>query len=444
MKNNFDEIQQDNVIEITSFLKDTTHKLESDQDLDPLMEKIGDARLVLLGEASHGTHEYYLWRAKISQRLIKEKGFDFIAVEGDWPDCYRINRFVKGYAGAGDDSEEVLRSFNRWPTWMWANWEIKAFADWLRDHNRDLTPEKQVGFYGLDVYSLWESILTIIQYLDKVDPAAADHARKAARCFEPYGYDDMTAYASSMKLVPDGCHKEVLELLQQIVKNIPRHDSDREAVFSAEQNAYVAVNAEEYYRSMMEMGNESWNIRDRHMVDMLERILSFYGSGSKGIVWEHNTHIGDARATNMYVSGMVNVGQLVRDKFAADGVVLVGFGSFKGSVVAAKNWGADMEVMPVPPARTNSWEEILHNVTPKNKLMILHNPSLEKVFQVPLGHRAIGVVYRPDQEYYNNYVPSMMARRYDAFIFFDETKALHPLHIGGDAGKIPETYPWTV
>ena len=442
MKSFFDEIQQENIAEISEYVAANSSKVEDESDLDPLMEKIGDARLVLLGEASHGTHEYYMWRARITQRLIKEKGFSFVGVEGDWPDCYRINRFVKGYKDAGEDSMEILKSFKRWPTWMWANWEIKAFMEWLREENNDKPIGKKVGFYGLDVYSLWESILMIIDYLDKTDPKAAEKARAAANCFEPFGDDEGVAYARSTEMVPSGCEDEVIEMLQEIVRKIPQYDSDQEAVFSTEQNAYVTVNAEKYYRAMIKPGPDSWNIRDRHMAESLDRLLSHHGENSKAIVWEHNTHIGDARATRMSTQGMVNIGQLVREKYGKENTVLVGFGSYKGSVIAGKNWGAPMEKMPVPPARANSWEAILHAIEPKDKLMIMDGGFVDKQPKIPVGHRAIGVVYRPDQEYYGNYVASMIPSRYDSFIFLDETEALNPIHIRPDGDKMPETYPW--
>lgn len=441
MKALFDELQQENIAEISQYAKASTTALNNSVDLDPLMERIGDARLVMLGEASHGTHEYYQWRATISRRLIEEKGFNFIAVEGDWPDCYQINRFVKRYKDAGSDAREVLGSFRRWPTWMWANWEVKALADWMHDYNQNKAPGQKAGFYGLDVYSLWESILMIINYLDKTDPDAAKTARETANCFEPFGYDNFHSYARSTRMVPAGCEEEVIKLLQKIVKNTTRYDSDREAVFSTEQNAYVSVNAEKYYRAMVQYGPDSWNIRDRHMADTLDRLLAFHGNGSKAIIWEHNTHIGDARATNMANQGMVNIGQLVREKFRDD-VVLVGFGSYQGNVIAGKSWGAPIENMPLPPARSNSWEAILHHILPNDKLMIFEKDNVDRAYNIPVGHRAVGVVYNPENDYYNNYVASLIPERYDAFVYLDQTEALHPIHLRPDGDKIPETYPW--
>ena len=325
--------------------------LERPADLDPLLERIGDARYVLLGEASHGTSEYYRWRAQISRRLIREKGFSFIAVEGDWPDCYRVNRYVKGLPDSGTDAREVLDAFARWPTWMWANEEVAELAEWLRRHDAGLPDDRKVGFYGLDVYSLWDSLYAVLGYLRKADPSALPAALGAFRCFEPYG-EDVQEYARATVLVPASCEDEVVALLRELRRDEPRYAADgREEFFAAEQNALVVQNAEAYYRAMVRGGPESWNIRDRHMTETLERLMRHQGPGAKAIVWEHNTHIGDARFTDMADDGMVNVGQLVRERHANDGVVLVGFGSHRGTVIAGREWEAPMEEMPVPPAR---------------------------------------------------------------------------------------------
>jgi erythromycin esterase-like protein len=415
--------------------------LEGPKDLDPLLERIGDARYVLLGEASHGTSEYYRWRTWISQRLIREKGFSFIAVEGDWPDCYRVNRYVKGFPDSGMDAREVLDAFNRWPTWMWANEEVVALADWLRRHNARLEEADRVGFFGLDVYSLWESLYAVIGYLHKADRSALSAARRAFRCFEPFG-EDVQEYARATAFVPTSCEDEVVDLLKELRGRAPRYQTDgREDYFAAEQNALVVRGAEAYYRAMVRGGPESWNIRDRHMTETLERLMSHHGPGAKGIVWEHNTHIGDARATDMADDGMVNIGQLVRERHAGEGVVLVGFGSHRGTVIAGDEWDAPMEVMDVPPGREGSWEDILHRAGETNKLLLLDDVRDDEVFLEERGHRAIGVVYHPERERYGNYVPTVLPRRYDAFCHIDETRALHPLHLRPDLSKIPETYP---
>ena len=421
-------------------LRDLARPLRKPADLDPLMARIGDARYVLLGEASHGTAEYYTWRSAISQRLIREKQFSFIAVEGDWPDCYRVNRFVKNYEDAGDDARDVLHTFERWPTWMWANEEIVALADWLRGHNASLPEPSRVGFYGLDVYSLWDSLYAIMTYLHRADPSALPAAWKAYRCFEPYG-EDVQEYARASRFVPNSCEDEVVNLLREVRRKAPAFRADgRETAFQIEQNALVVKNAEAYYRAMVQGGPESWNIRDRHMALTLERLMQHYGPTAKAIVWEHNTHIGDARFTDMAEDGMVNIGQLVREKHESEGLVLVGFGCHRGSVIAGREWEAPMERMDVPPGREGSWEQVLHEAAEDNQLL-LFDANSPSVLLESRGHRAIGVVYRPEYEY-GNYVPTVLPRRYDAFLFLDETEALHPLHLQPvTEGEVPETFP---
>lgn len=415
-------------------------RLQTPGDLDPLMERIGDAKYVLLGEASHGTHEYYKWRTALTKRLIEEKGFSFVAVEGDWPDCYRINRFVKGYADGGLSAANVLKSFSRWPTWMWANWEIEALAEWLREFNENLSMEWRVGFYGLDVYSLWESLGEITTYLQQEDPEAAELVMSALQCFEPYG-EEGQKYAKATLHMSASCAEEVVKLLKEVRRKAPYYDGDREAALNAEMNAQVIANAEEYYRSMVSFTDSSWNIRDRHMVSTLNGLMKFHGADAKAIVWEHNTHIGDARATDMKTEGLINVGQLVREKEKTEDVVIVGFGCHSGSVIAGKRWGAPMEKMRVPPAMEGSIGEILHRDSPENKLLILNNENLQKRFNKWLGHRAIGVVYRPEAER-GNYVPTILPSRYDGFMFIDKTSALYPMHLEADGGQMPDTYPF--
>ena len=432
-----------NSSEIIELLKKTATPLENLADLDPLMDYIGEAKYVLLGEASHGTHEYYTWRAKITQRLIKEKGFSFVGVEGDWPDCYRLNRFAKGYLNSGTDIYNVLNKFKRWPTWMWANWEVAAFIDWLKSYNIDLPADKRIGFYGLDVYSFRESMNSIIQYLEKNDPKALVIAKNAMKCFEPYGKDEGQTYARASSYVPELCEKEILHMLTEIVKNAPNYNHDAENVLSTEQNAFIARNAEKYYRAMIKRGSASWNIRDEHMVSTIERLMKFHGKEAKIIVWEHNTHIGDARATYMASEGMVNVGQLLREQHSTDGVLAVGFGSHKGSVVAGREWGDSMRKIKVPEAVEGSWEHTFHLASKgQNKLLLMNKLKEEKCISSYIGHRAIGVVYNPEHERFGNYVPTIMPKRYDAFIFIDETKALHPIHIQPEGNQIPETYPF--
>lgn len=427
--------------EIQSFINDHSHDLH--KSLDPLMERIGNARIVLLGEASHGTHEYYLWRANITRRLIQEKGFTLIGVEGDWPDCYQINRYVRQHENSAQTALDVLTHFHRWPTWMWANWEIAALMEWLKDYNKGKAYHQQAGFYGLDVYSLWESLDVIKNYLQKNDPDALVAANDALQCFEPYNREG-TDYATSSRFAPESCEDEVVNLLQQVRAKAPTYNTDPENPFNIEQNAITAVNAERYFRAMIGGGPGSWNIRDEHMTDTLERLLDFHGSESKAVVWEHNTHIGDARATDMKENGLLNVGQLTREKWGESKVVSVGFGSYKGTVMASNQWGDTMQKMDVPQARLNSWEYMLHQSSGTDKLIITKDIEDHPEMMSPLLHRAIGVVYKPDMDYYGNYVPSLIPKRYDAFIFLDETQALHPVKTKTEDQLTPETYPWGI
>ncbi len=416
-------------------------RLETANDLDALIESIGDARYVLLGEASHGTHEYYVWRTVISKRLLEEKNFSFIAVEGDWPDCYRINRFVKGYEDVGMKAVDVLKSFRRWPTWMWANWEIAALIEWMHERNKNLPSERKTGFYGLDVYSLWESMEIMIRYLRKEDPAAAQIAIQALRCFEPYeeGHD----YARAMLQLSPSCRDEVISLLKEVKRRSHHYDHDLEAALNTEMNAQVIANAEKYFRSMVSFTDESWNIRDSHMVETLNALMKFYGKKAKGIVWEHNTHIGDARYTEMRESGLFNVGQLVREQHEKAGVFIAGFASYEGSVIAGRIWGGQMQKMRVPPAIKGSVEEMLHSDFNENRLIIFNRDKHDERLDTYLGHRAIGVVYHPEMER-GNYVSTLLPSRYDALLYFDQSRALHPLHIKPDGRDVPETYPFGV
>lgn len=422
-------------------LKHIEFPLAEDVDLDPLIRRIGDARFVLLGEASHGTSEYYRWRDRLSRRLIAEQGFSFIAVEGDWPDCYRVNRFVKGYPDAGESAHGVLHAFERWPTWMWANQEVVELAEWLREYNRGRPVERQAGFYGLDVYSLWESMEAVEKYLTQVDPEAAARARRAYGCFDPYE-EDVQEYAMATALVPTSCEDEAVRMLSELRRKGPEYREDgREAFFNAEQNALTVRNAELYYRTMVRGGSASWNVRDTHMVETLERLMAHHGPNARAIVWEHNTHVGDARATDMARAGMVNVGQLVRESHGDAGVVLVGFASHRGSVIAAEAWGAPMQRMEVPPGREGSWEAILHAAAPHDRLLVF-SPDEPEEMREPRGHRAIGVVYNPAHERFGNYVPTVLPLRYDALLYLDRTEALRPLHLQPrDDGEPPETYP---
>lgn len=423
-------------------LRTLAHPLSSAHDLDPLMARIGNARCVLLGEATHGTHEFYAWRARITQRLMAEKGFSFMAVEGDWPDCEHVNRYVKGAANGGTDAGSVLRGFERWPTWMWANQEMVELVEWLHRHNQTVNKDRRIGFYGLDVYSLWDSMEEVVRYLQRVDPKAAQAARRAYECFAPYSENELH-YAHNTALVPDGCEEEVARILAGLRARATQYqDGSQDAYFSAEQNALITRNAAHYYRTMLHGGPASWNIRDRHMAETLQRLLEFHGPHSKAVVWEHNTHIGDARFTSMIDHGEANLGQMVREAYGERDTVLVGFSTYEGSVIAAEEWDAPAQVMRVPPARTGSHDQNLHHMGLASALLVFAGQELSHLLLEPRGHRAIGVVYHPAYEHFGNYVPTVLPKRYDALIHVDQTRAVQPLHVPTVNSTQPElTYP---
>ncbi len=416
--------------------------LESPADLEALCKEMSTARVVMLGEASHGTHEYYIWRTRISKKLMEEYGFSFVAVEGDWPDCYRLNRWIKGQEDAAS-ARDVLQTFERWPTWMWANYEVSALAEWMKQHNKSRDAKARAGFYGLDVYSLWQSMEEIMEYLREVDPQALKTAEQAYRCFEPYAADEGYGYASALRFVPELCERAVVKLLSEIEHRMPLYSQeDPEAAFAAAQNARVAVDAERYYRAMLGGSSESWNERDRHMQETLEHLLDFHGPASKAIVWAHNTHVGDARYTDMDDAGMHNIGSLSRERLGEERVFLFGFGSYEGSVLAGPSWGANMEVMPVPKGRGGSWEALLNQSSNTPFWLPMKAVRDSVLGRKRIGHRAIGVVYDPNTEQWGNYVPSVVAHRYDGFLFLPQTKALHPVKGFTDSHKMPETYPF--
>ncbi|MDG4762768.1 erythromycin esterase family protein [Solwaraspora sp. WMMD406] len=392
----------------------------------------------MLGEASHGTHEFYAWRAAITRRLIVERGFSLVAVEGDWPDCDRVDRSVRGRSDAPSDPGEALHTFERWPTWMWANDEVVDFCRWLRRHNDSVGESARVGFHGLDVYSLWESLREILVFLREHRPDQVPAALAAYRCFEPYGTDPQD-YASALRLVPAGCEAEVVDLLVRLRRQAA---ADGAGSFAAWQNAEVVAGAERYYRALTAGGRLSWNVRDRHMDDTLDRLLTHYGPAAKAVVWAHNTHVGDARATDMVDLGEVNIGQLARERYGPEQVVLVGFGTYQGTVVAGGHWGAPMRLMPVPPARPGSLEaELAAAAVPPQALFVFPPDSRAQLLTDELDHRAIGVVYQPQRERWGNYVPTVLADRYDAFVWCARSRGVRPLRTPHVDLRELETFP---
>jgi erythromycin esterase-like protein len=401
-------------------IKNHAVRFDTYDDLDAIVEAAANKQYVMLGEASHGTSEFYTIRAEISKRLIAEQGFSFIAVEGDWPSCFTVNQYIKGFRNS--DAQAALKDFDRWPSWMWANEEILDFVMWMKNFNE--SSDKQVGFYGLDVYSLWESMEEIIRQLERISPGDVESAKQAFSCFEPFERRGEN-YAISSAYYGEDCTEEVIKVLIDLQKRRKSYPKEQEGDLNLEVNSLVMLDAERYYRAMAKGGAEDWNIRDNHMVSALEKVMNAHGEGAKAIIWEHNTHIGDARATDMADEGMINVGQILREKYGKQ-VYAVGFGTHHGTVIASDQWGGAVEVMEVPAAQDGSWEDALHQAGSYDKY-ILFNEENEAAFEDVLGHRAIGVVYDPELEHLGNYVPSYVAKRYDAFIFIDETTALSPI-----------------
>lgn len=409
------------VIEIPS---EAIYALKSSEDLDVLLEEIGDAKLVLLGEASHGTSEFYTWRAELSQRLIEEKGFSIIAVEGDWTDALPLNNYINGVSSQ-PTAQAALSGFDRWPTWMWANEEVRDLAEWLHTYNSGRTGGEQVNFYGLDVYGMWESLEAVRAYLQTAAPSKEASAQNVIACFAPYNGDEM-AYARATLNSGTTCENVISDMVDAVKNSIVDHDNMTFTEFNALQNVYVVANAETYYRTAVRSYSLSWNVRDLHMAGTMDRILKYHGNETGIIVWEHNTHVGDARATDMADVGMINIGQLVRETYGNDEVYIVGFGTYSGKVIAAPGWGAAARAMDVPAAQKNSWEWTLHREAPLDKILIMDPLKSLPQFNRRIRHRAIGVVYDPQSEG-GNYVPSVLPERYDAFIFIDKTTALKPL-----------------
>ncbi|MFP7494672.1 erythromycin esterase family protein [Terribacillus saccharophilus] len=414
-------------LKVIQAIKKHAIPLTGESDLTIINEKAAKAKYVLLGEASHGTSEFYTVRAEISKKLITEKGFTFIAVEGDWPACQAVNRYIKGYDKENSSARDVLHHFNRWPTWMWANEEIIDLIEWMKEYNKRDDVQPKIGFYGIDMYSLWESMEEVIAYLTKIDSPDVEIAKKAFTCFEPFNRDNQE-YAVSAGIYSEGCIDEVAKLLAAIQKKKNQYPCEQEQQLNLVVNALVAYNAEHYYRSMVVRDEESWNIRDTHMVHALNEVMKFYGSKAKAIVWEHNTHVGDARATDMANNGMVNVGELIRQQNSPEDVFIIGFGTNRGTVIAADEWGVDLDVKVVPKAVRGSWEDLMHRAGAYDKMLFFDKEN-EHLFEQRIGHRAIGVVYRPEFEQFGNYVPSIMSERYDGFIYIDESSALKPLAV---------------
>ena len=417
---------------------------------DALLDLVGDARFVLLGEASHGTHEFYRARAEITKRLIEEKGFSAVAVEADFPDAYRVNRFVRGL-GEDKTADAALGDFTRFPLWMWRNRDVLEFVGWLREFNNGRNENAKAGFYGIDLYSLNASIEAVLKYLEKVDPEAARRARYRYSCFEDFGEDAQTyGYAASFDMNMS-CESEVIEQLVELQKRAGEYANRdgfvaRDEFFFAEQNARLVKNAEEYYRQMFRGRVSSWNLRDRHMAETLIALdahLSEQTDAAKIVVWAHNSHLGDAAATDMGERGEWNVGQLIREKYGREIVRLIGFTTYEGTVSAATNWDEPAQTKRVRPGLKDSVENLFHQTGVPNFFLDLRDEQIREELQKPMLERAIGVVYRPETERVSHYFYANPAEQFDGLIHFDQTSAVVPLERAASETHedVPETFP---
>jgi erythromycin esterase-like protein/predicted phosphoribosyltransferase len=439
------------LVDVAGLVRDRAIALKGDpRQYDALIDGIGDARVVLLGEATHGTHEFYRERAYITRRLITEEGFAAVAVEADWPDAYRVNRFVRE-SSADEEAVQALADFGRFPTWMWRNADVLDFIGWLRAHNETQAADKRAGFYGLDLYSLRASMEAVLRYLDKVDPNAARRARRRYGCFDQFGEEMQEyGYAASFGLHPS-CEREVLTQLVELHRQRAEYASRDGRVaaddyFYAEQNARLVKNAEEYYRTMFRRRDESWNLRDRHMVDTLEELRQFLSRtrpDPRVVVWAHNSHLGDARATEMSERGELNVGQLVREHYGAS-AVLVGFTTYTGTVTAASEWDGPVHRKHVRPALAGSYERMFHEVQiPRFLVPLRTDLELASALSASRLERAIGVLYLPETERASHYFHARLSDQFDFVLHFDETRAVEPLERGAlwEAGEVAETFP---
>lgn len=436
-------------------IRRAAHALHGETDVDAVLEEIGSADIVLLGEATHGTREFYRFRAELSKRLITERDFDAIAVEADWPDALQVSRYIRSSAASSiDDAQQALQGFQRFPQWMWRNTETLKLVDWLRLQNmRRSERDGVLGFFGLDLYSLRSSMEAVVRYLSQVDPEAARQARERYSCFDHlaedpqrYGY---TANFGMRKDCEDEVIKQLIALTQDAGRLVDGGDSEAaDELFFAQQNARVAANAEAYYRAMFQGRDTSWNLRDTHMDETLaalqDHIASLRGRPARIVVWAHNSHIGDASATEMGEHGQLNLGQLVRQRLGRDRCFLLGFSTHSGTVTAASEWDAPAELKQVRPSHPASHERLLHD-TGMGKLFLplRRAPEAAGILRQRRLERAIGVIYLPESERISHYFEAKLSEQFDAIVHFDETHALQPLERSAALhdGEAPETWP---
>jgi erythromycin esterase-like protein len=424
-------------------LNDTSHVVEQILDLTQ------NSRFVLIGEASHGTHEFYKFRAEITKKLISDHGFNAVAVEADFPDAYRVNRYVRG-SGSDSTANEALTDFQRFPLWMWRNADVLDFVGWLRAHNETMASPERVGFYGLDLYSLHSSMQAVLKYLESIDSDAARRARYRYSCFDHYGEDPQHyGYAASYNL-ESSCERAVINQLVELRQRAAQYMNldgfvARDEFFFAEQNARLVKNAEEYYREMFRGRVSSWNLRDRHMTETLFSLaehIQTQGQMPKIVVWEHNSHLGDARATEMGTRGEWNVGQLVREKVGSK-AALIGFTTYTGTVTATSNWDESAQLKKVNPGMENSFELLFHETGLPRFFVDLRDQETQEILARPRLERAIGVIYRPETERLSHYFEAYLPRQFDGVIHFDVTRAVEPLDItaGWSHEDAPKTFP---
>jgi len=437
------------LVKHASIIAEDAHVVVKDSDYDQLVDRAGNSQVVLIGEASHGTHEFYAVRARLTRQLIEEKGYRIVALEADWPDALRAHRYISGDAPE-PDAAAALADFRRFPAWMWRNTVMVEFVDWLRQWNlRPGNAQAQVGLFGMDLYSMHASMASVLEYLDQVDPAAAARARARYACFDYFG-DDPQNYGMATTLgKSESCEDAVVAQMIEMRRNYgalvaadgPKAEDE---FFYAEQNARLVKNAEEYYRAMFRGRDECWNLRDAHMTETLAALIGHYEQGrSKLIVWAHNSHLGDARATDMSKRGEWNVGQLTRELFD-DQVYSIGFSTFRGSVTAARDWGAIAERRQVRPGLPESYEALFHATgIPSFWLDMREDNATKELLETPRLQRAIGVIYRPETERWSHYFSTNVAEQFDAMIHIDTTRALEPLELSSrwEKGELPETYP---
>lgn len=434
--------------EVPEAIQSIAQPLHGERDIEPIVDLIAHKRIVMLGEASHGTHEFYSTRARITRRLIEEHGFAAVCVEGDWPDALRADRYVRGQ-GDDDTADEALAGFERFPRWMWRNHEVAEFLDWLEHFNAHLADRQRVGFYGMDLYSLHASMQAVVHYLEDIDPAAAKRARERYACFE---HTDPQQYGLHAHLgIGKQCEAEVVaQLVEMQMRKLARsgRSPTGDAWFHAVQQAQVVRNAEAYYRTMFAGRSASWNLRDTHMADTIDFIADHLGDGApaKLVVWAHNSHVGDARATEMGDDGQVTLGQLARQRHPSE-VALVGFTTHAGSVIAAADWEEPMERMRVRPALPGSWEELFHEAGRDQFFVTSGQLNAVVGEHVERLQRAIGVVYMPSTERRSHYLHARLADEFDVVIHIDSTRALAPLDdfetepAPALAEEFPETFP---